>query len=228
MSISTTARRAAVLTAATALAGAAVAGTALATTQRPTTLAVRVAHGTVSANQGDTLAGFLRTGRTAVDGQAVNLLERVPGTSRWKQVATASTSGTSGSVNFSVKNLTRNEQFELVHPATSAYGRSVSAVVTVHVAPHVSASLRSATVRHGQTTTLTARVTPAAGGQTVYLQRLANHKWSDVAHHSLSSRSVSTFQVGAAKAGKVVYRVRIGASSSHAAAASKPVTLTVS
>lgn len=229
MSISTIARRTAVLTAATTLAGTAAAGAALAATAAATSLSVKVTHGTVAAGQSDTLTGSLRAGKTAVAGQKVDLLERLPGASKWSTVQSGTTAAKTGQVSFTVKDFKRNEQFELLHPATAAYGRSVSAVVTVHVAPHVSATLASSSVRHGQTTTLSVRLTPSQAGQTVYLQVYgSNKKWSDSSHKALNSKSATSFTVGSSKAGKVTYRVRIGASSSHAAAVSKPVTLTVS
>ena len=103
------------------------------TVKYPTSLSIGVAHTTVKAGAKDSVHGVLRSGKRGLGAQKVWLYERKAGTTKWTAVTSkaTATTGTVGSVSFTVTPPKGKEQYELVFKATAAYFGSHSGAVTV-------------------------------------------------------------------------------------------------
>jgi hypothetical protein len=119
-----------------ALAGLATAPAFATTTARPTSLTLRAQKSTVAPNTKDTLIGFLKTGKTPVKEQPVQLEKRAAGAKSFTLVGTQHTDQY-GRLLLSVKPgkvKGQKEQYELVYQGEKGvYGASHSQIITVTV-----------------------------------------------------------------------------------------------
>jgi hypothetical protein len=96
--------------------------------------------------------------------------------------------------------------------------------VTVTVRTRVSARKSAATIKKGQTFTVTGTVSPNHAGQKAYLQRLVDGAWKTAATTTLTSGSGYTLRVTPPARGQLTYRVYKGADRDHAASGSAKQT----
>ncbi|HKD90129.1 MAG TPA: hypothetical protein VKB62_16485 [Streptosporangiaceae bacterium] len=97
--------------------------------KQPTTLSIKnkaIAH---NHHHADAVSGVLRSHRKAVAGESVTLDSRTGKKPRWAAVGTGTT-GTDGSVSFTVAPTTRT-QYKLVFAGDSTYRKSHSDVITL-------------------------------------------------------------------------------------------------
>lgn len=91
----------------------------------------------------------------------------------------------------------------------------------------VSALLTPNAMALGQTASLSGAVSPAAGGQVVYLQRYYSGAWHSQHSYTLSSRSTYRFPMKPTTRGKYIYRITKAGKNGYAAGASPKVVLSV-
>jgi hypothetical protein len=96
-----------------------------------TTLSIKnkvIAHG---KHHADSISGVLRDERTGVAGETITLDSRTGKKRRWTAVTTGTT-GTDGSVAFTVAAPTTRTQFKLVFGGDSTFRKSHSNVITIN------------------------------------------------------------------------------------------------
>jgi hypothetical protein len=129
-----------------ALALAGWSSAALAATNRPshkqsTTLSISASRKAVTPGSSDAISGQLRSGKSGVAKQTVDLEGRSAG-HNWAMLARAATRS-NGSVGFTVKP-DQTEQYRLLYPGSANYDPSQSGVVTVEVSRPTSLSIHTA------------------------------------------------------------------------------------
>ncbi|MFC0005037.1 hypothetical protein [Micromonospora siamensis] len=185
---------------------------------------------------------FVLTGRlTRVDsgagvpGALVELQARRLGTTSFQVVATGRSSSTGGlSANFIPQ---WGTEYKWVYRGSSGGGQNssgdsligqASPLRTISVTSLVSTYLPVDKITLGQSAVLSGTVAPNHAGQAVYLQRLDNGAWKDVAGTKLSSTSAYSFTLKPSAKGTYYYRVRKPGDVDHLVSYSNRRTLTVS
>jgi lysozyme len=192
----------------------------------PTALNLALSQSLVRAGAPTKVTALLRRAdtRTPISRATVAVYTRPHGTTPWTYAGTVTTS-VNGTTSWAFAP-TRNADVKFSWTAP-AHWTSPASAVTASVLPIVAARLAAptATVRHG--VTLSGAVAPAMAGRTVYVQRLVNGTWTNIASTKLTSTSRFAIAVSGTRKGSYVYRVWLPASSAYAQSVSASVTLVV-
>lgn len=156
---------------------------------------------------------------------AVQLMAKTAGSSTWA-VAARGTTDNLGAVTFSPAPA-KNTSYQIVLPASSGQAGSTSPVLKATVNAALVSRLSATSVPLGHAVVLSTTVRPGEAGRPVTLQRLVSGRWTNVASHTLTSSSGSTFSVRPSARGTYTYRTTVTATSTNGAGASPAVTLKV-
>jgi hypothetical protein len=178
------------------------------------------AHATLTGRLSDQANG------APISDGPVNLWAQPVTTAGWQSAGSA-TSAADGSFAFS-PTPPATTAYRVSFAGSDQYATADSAQVTVSVRTKVAARKSAATIRSGQSFTVTGVVSPNHAGQRVYLQRLVSGAWKTAATATLTATSGYTLRATPPVKGTLTYRVYKGADADHAAAASATQTVTVS
>ena len=162
---------------------------------------------------------------TGIAGEPVNLFARRAGASGEVSAGSSTTAG-NGTSSFTPAP-TATTAYRASFPGSDTYGTASSAQVVVVVRPKISARKSAATIRYGQTITVTGTVAPNHRGQRVQLQRLVGGAWKSAATATLTSGSGYTLRAKPPVRGRLTYRVYKSADADHAVGASAIQTVRV-
>lgn len=174
-----------------------------------------------------TISGTLTRADTSagVAAQTIPIYRRTTGKTKWVQRGTTTTaSDGSFVVRFHPK---RSTDVKLVFAGSPGYEPTAASGSTA-VRWVVTAALSKTTVRHGRHVKLTGSVSPAISGVQVLRQQLVNGVWQNGPTRSISSTGAFSFRLHPMKKRTTLtYRIFVAAGNGLAAAASRPLTLTV-
>jgi serine protease len=160
-----------------------------------------------------------------IGGVPVTLWGQQATSTAWRTAGAATTTA-DGSVTFTPP-VPVTTGYRLSFAGSSDAGTAASSPVTITVRPRVTARLAATVIRYGQTASVTGAVSPAHGGQRVYLQRLIRGRWYTTAVATLNGRSAYTLRTRPRARGRFTYRVLKGADSDHTTGTSPHLVLTV-
>jgi hypothetical protein len=213
-----------------AAAALSVAGTANAAALKGTSLSIEKSAKSVTAGNTVTISGQLKSGKTAVDHQAVTL-DWVGPKGALHYITRGTTSGPTGNVSFKLRP-EASRTYELVFHSAGGYAGSSSAKVTVPV-NKIGTALGvtgATTIQVGSTATVTGTLKAGSAdlaGKAVELDTLAKGKlsWTHRAANTSKAGTVSfTVKPGSTTTYELVYPGNWQYKGSHSASAKVTVT----
>ena len=203
--------------------------TLTATFKPATGLRISARPATVVTGADVTVAGRLVAGEVTssdgVGGQTLTFLARPAGsTAAWQTIGTATTAGDG------LAALTHrpgaNVEYTVRFAGSGGWAPSASPAARVSVRTAVTTTISPSRVRVNAPATISGRVTPAHGGQTVQLQRLVGTSWRASQNARLSGSGTYSFTVRRTETGTTSWRVVKAADADHAAGTGPTVKLT--
>ena len=172
------------------------------------------------------LAGLLRSTTAARLGrQIVRVQLRTVGNGRWQSLASFRADSL-GVYRIRVRP-SENTEYRVVYYGAGRVLGSASRAIRVGVAWRIRLQARPRTVQVGQVVNFTGRVKPLKRHKTVLLQKLEGRKWVTKQSARTSVRGVFRLRNRPKKAGTFLYRIYLGRSAGHLAAASGRVRVNV-
>lgn len=145
----------------------------------------------------------------------------------WSAAVGRASTGAGGAYSIPHKTL-RNARYQVRFAGSGPDLGAVSGTRSVAVAPRVTATLSSTSIRLGKTATVSGLVAPRLAGRTVILQlRRSTGTWGNVAKVKLTATSTFRFAVKPAKKGSYIYRVLLPAVAPYGLSTSPRRTLKV-
>jgi hypothetical protein len=144
-------------------------------------------------------------GQTALSGRRVNLQVRRKGSAEAFALVAGVNTDASGFATFTSYRPTFALDYRLVYGATASPQRSASIQRTI------TATWSASSVRVGQTTRLSGKVSPGSSRKVIYLQRKSGSSWGNVASQRISSSSSYGFSVRPTRTGTYYYRLYVKA-----------------
>jgi serine protease len=182
---------------------------------------------TVTYGSSTTVTGTVSdTGGAALHGKVVVLKARKKGATAWSAVITQPTDEL-GRYSFTVKP-SANYEYRTTYGGDSSYLGAESGIGAVTVRQKVNGQWSDNTVRRGQTAKFYGSVYPNHRDQVIYLQRLIDGTWRNVASTRLTSNSTYTFNRPTYTAGTFKYRTYRPSDADHASGYTPSRTLYVS
>lgn len=217
-----------VAAAALSVAGMASAG---ATAVKPTTLSIEKSASSIVAGSTVTVSGQLKSGKTAVDRQAV-WIDWVGPHGVLHPITRGATSGPAGNVSFKLRP-TATTTYELVFNGGGGYGASHSGMVTVPVtrirtALGIKAS--ATTVEVGSTATLTGTLTAGKavlGGRLVLLDTVDRSGHLDWTHRAANTDKTGVVSFTVKPGSTTTYELVFAGNWQYTGARSVPAKITV-
>jgi hypothetical protein len=159
-----------------------------AVTAKGTTLTIKPAATSVVYFSSTSVSGVLKTSTGSVlPGGSVKVLAKPSGAASYSTLGTVTTNA-SGVYSLTVKP-TKNTTYYATYTGGSGQMGSTSSIAVVSVKPRATIALNDSTATRYQTVYFSGKVYPNSPNQTVYLQRYASGKWSNVKSMRLGTAS---------------------------------------
>jgi hypothetical protein len=180
----------------------------------------------IAAGSATQLSGYLELpSRDAAGALELQALSR---TGTWTRVGPVARAGLTTYSRYSIAvRPTATTRYRLAYLGDAISAPATSTVVTVAVAPAITAKAAATTVRLGRTAVVSGAVRPALPGQSVVLQRQAGSRWVSLATARIDAKGAYRAVARMGVRGAVVMRVVKGADRDRLAGASSLVRVQV-